>query len=148
MEKKKGSTNETNSRCKNLTKKDNNSKYFHAMTSKNMKQKLIKRLKIGGTWVEQKDEISKAIVEYFKDSFTQKPLPEIELEFGVFKQLSLEIVTQLEMLPTEEEIKLVVWSCDPQKALGYDGFNLKFIREMWDTLGGEVTDFMKQFFMN
>ena len=50
-------------------------------------------------------------------------------------KITVEDAQCLEMLPTVDEIRQVVWSCDPSKAPGVDGFNLNFVRNCWDTLG-------------
>ena len=41
-----------------------------------------------------------------------------------------------------------VWSCGPDKAPGFDGFNFKFIREMWEMLKDEIYEFVLSFFVN
>ena len=52
----------------------------------------------------------------------------------------------MEEIPTTEEIKDVVWSCDPSKAPGLDGFNLNFVRKMWDVVGAEFQKLVLDFF--
>ena len=41
-----------------------------------------------------------------------------------------------------------VWACGTDKAPGFDGFNFKFIREMWEVLKDEIYDFVMDFFVN
>lgn len=53
----------------------------------------------------------------------------------------------LEADPTNEEIMQAVWSCDGSKALGYYGYNLSFIKEVWDIIGPSICDFVKKFMM-
>lgn len=45
------------------------------------------------------------------------------------------------------EVKHAVLTCDPDRAAGYDGFNLRFIKEMWNTIGVDITHFVRQFFI-
>lgn len=52
----------------------------------------------------------------------------------------------LEAIPSREEVKNAVWACGIDKAPGFDGYNFKFIREMWDVIGGEIYDFVLKFF--
>lgn len=52
----------------------------------------------------------------------------------------------IERAPTREEIKSAVWGCDPTKAPGVDGFNLDFIRKMWDEIGEEFCIIVEGFF--
>lgn len=47
---------------------------------------------------------------------------------------------------SEDEITAAVWSCNPSKAPGYDGFNIKFIKYMWDIIGKDVISFVHNFF--
>lgn len=53
---------------------------------------------------------------------------------------------ELEIPPTREEIKKEVWSCESSKAPGYDGFNLGFIKKMWDIVGEEFIMMILNFF--
>lgn len=50
------------------------------------------------------------------------------------------------MLFIREEMKKKVWSCDSSKVLGYDGFNMGFIKSMWSILDGKVVDMVFDFF--
>lgn len=52
-----------------------------------------------------------------------------------------------EEISDEEEIKRVVWFCDFYKVPGYDGYNMGFIKNMWDTIGADFTDMVKKFFV-
>lgn len=51
-----------------------------------------------------------------------------------------------EALPSRGEVKDAVWACGTDKAPGFDGYNFKFIREMWDVLENEVFKFVIEFF--
>ena len=52
----------------------------------------------------------------------------------------------LEKTPTKAEIKQAVWACGIDKAPGFDGYNFKFIREMWDVIKDEIYDSVMEFF--
>ncbi|VFQ66831.1 unnamed protein product [Cuscuta campestris] len=41
-------------------------------------------------------------------------------------------------LPTEEEIKLIIWEMDPNSAAGPDGFNITFFKCCWDFIKSDV----------
>lgn len=40
-------------------------------------------------------------------------------------------------MPSREEIKSAVWSCESSRAPGYDGFNMGFIKKMWNSIGDD-----------
>ena len=69
---------------------------------------------------------------FFKELYKQKEVPFIEFEEGLVNRISGDDVALLEVMPLEEEIKLAVWTCDPAKGRGADGFNLNFVRKCWD----------------
>ena len=49
-------------------------------------------------------------------------------------------------MPSREEIVAVVYSCDPSKIPGYDGFNLNFIKKFWADFQEEICSFIYAFF--
>lgn len=51
----------------------------------------------------------------------------------------------LEMETTLEEVKRTVWSCGTDKSPGYDSFNFKFFRKIWDVIGNEILFFVQDF---
>lgn len=54
----------------------------------------------------------------------------------------------LEEIPSGIELKQVKWSSDPDKATGYDGFNIRYIKQMWTTIGDDLTQFIQVFFIS
>lgn len=51
-----------------------------------------------------------------------------------------------EVLFIREEIKKVVWDCDSNKVLGYDGFNMVFVKNMWEYIGDDFEKLIMNFF--
>lgn len=51
----------------------------------------------------------------------------------------------LEDCPTLDKIKIVVWACGTDKAIGYNVFNFKFFTEMWDEISADVFRFIQDF---
>lgn len=74
-------------------------------------------------------DVKKGIRDHFFACFTQEQLPNIQLPPGSFQQFPTLVANQLEIIPCAEEITRAVWSCDPSKASGYDGFNIKFVKK-------------------
>ena len=52
----------------------------------------------------------------------------------------------LEKTPSREEVKQAVWACGIDKAPGFDGYNFKFIREMWDVIKDDIYESVLEFF--
>lgn len=129
------------SRCKNLTKKDQNTIYFHTLASYTKKRNHIPRIIINGSILTEVNMITEGIRNYFEEHYKQENLPNIELPPGVFRKFDDSTRDQLENLPTEAESKAVVWSCDTNKTPRYDGFNISFVKEMWSTIGADVIRF-------
>lgn len=50
-------------------------------------------------------------------------------------------------MPTYLEVTQAGWCCDPNRALGYDGFNIRFAKEMWSIIRHDITKFVRQFFL-
>lgn len=69
------------------------------------------------------------IWNYFQEKYQHEPLSKIELPIGVFRKFYSTTISTLEAISNVYEIKEVVWSCDSNKAIGYDGFNMMFVKE-------------------
>ncbi|GKV36551.1 hypothetical protein SLEP1_g44670 [Rubroshorea leprosula] len=46
---------------------------------------------------------------------------------------------------SEEEVKRAMWSCECSKAPGPNGFNFKFIREMWEEIKDDMMGYVEDF---
>lgn len=55
--------------------------------------------------------------------------------------------SQLDEIPSALEIKQAVWSCNLDRAPGYDVFNIRFIKEMCPSLRTDITQSVRQFFL-
>lgn len=75
-------------------------------------------------------------------------MPKIEIQDGLVKKLSQQEANSLKGMPSDEEIKAAIWSCDLTKSPGYDGFNLNFIRKMWSVIGNEFMSLVVDFFQS
>lgn len=128
---------------KNLTTSDN-TKLFHEISSTNHKRKLIRKVRVNGEVVKGVAKIRARVrvLKNISNYFTQEKLPQIELPFGVFKRIKPDISLFLESIRDYDEVKKVVWNCEPSKALSYDYFDFKFIKEMWHEHGDGIVKFM------
>ena len=62
------------------------------------------------------------------------------------ERISYEEAKSLERILSLVEIKSAVWSCDPSKTSGLDGFNMNFSWKMWDVIRLEFEDVVLDFF--
>lgn len=129
----------------NLKLKDSNTKFFHTLANIKKRRKQITMLKSGNKRIKGVSNIKKEIESYIKNHFGQKKGPMLLLPPDGFRRISMESGLILERIPTMEEVKNAVWSCGVDKAPGFDGFNFKFYRGMWEEIGEEVFCFVKQF---
>jgi endonuclease/exonuclease/phosphatase family protein len=125
-----------------LSLKDHNSKFFHASTMIRRKRNEITQLMIDGRMVSGVEDLKEEINRYITARFSQEEVPELTFDLEDHPKVSEDQVALLEAMPTREEIKAAVWACGTDKAPGYDGFNFKGIREMWDSIQEDVFTFV------
>lgn len=101
-----------------------------------MRRRRLLKLKVGSEIISGKSNCKKSIRQ-----------PNITLPICSFKQSHPSLIPTLESIPSDEEIWEAIKSCDPDKALGYDGFNLRFLIKMWDIVGFEILAFVKSLFI-
>ena len=97
----------------------------------------IDRLRINGEEVSDELRIKSSIIDYFKDLYSKQQCTSFDISQLDFHKLSQEEHDRLEKPISREEIKEAIASCDPSKAPGYDGFNLKCIKKMWPMIEDE-----------
>ena len=129
-----------------FSKKDQNTKFFHATTLLRKKKQGISKIKINGNSVEGILNIKQTVREFFVNRFTQEAIPDFDFDMDSHKKISEEQARNLELIPSREEIKKAVWACGIDKAPGFDGFNFRFIREMWEEMKEEIFETITNFF--
>lgn len=93
------------------------------------------------------EEVKFRVKSHFVNCF-EEPLQDLPILGGLkFKQISSD-ANGLLLLPfTKEEIKgEEMWNCDGDKSLGSNEFNLKFIKESWGLLHGDIVAFLNKFY--
>lgn len=127
-----------------------NSRYFHLTTVTRRSRASISRIKdANGVWVEGNTNISNTIVNYFQTIFKSSE-PDIHIQ-------DLDIITptisdeenqNLVRDVSLEEIKDALFSMDPNKAPGPDGFTPLFYQKYWDIIHSDLFDAIKSFMTN
>lgn len=103
-----------------------------------MRKNLIDSITIDNHLLSDPNEIRIGIRSQMESNFKQLDLPNIFLPHNAFKSFSPSSVQMLEAIPSDSEIKDAAWSCDSDKASGYDGFNMFFIKKMWSSIGPDI----------
>lgn len=118
-----------NLREKWIKEGDRNTKYFHTLASIRKKRNSIEALTVGGTTIDNPDDIKKEACAYFKNIFREEFVKRPTFNNLAFNRVSEEDCTTLTAPFSHEEVDEVVASCDSQKAPGPDGFNFSFIKK-------------------
>ena len=128
--------------------KDHNTKFFHAAATFKKKKKEIIQTSINGTDVMGVTDLKREVRNYFTQRFRQEAIPDFDFNFDNHPKISAAQAEFLERIPSFDEVKQAVWSCGIDKAPGFDGYNFRFIREMWDTIKDEIYAFVLEFFVS
>ena len=126
--------------------KDHNTKFFHAATMFKQKKKEINQIKINGRRIVGIQNLKQEVRSFFEKRFAQEATPEFDFSMENHPKISEAQARNLETVPSTEEIEKAVWACGVDKAPGFDGFNFKFIREMWDEIKEEIFETVTKFF--
>ncbi|XP_019226954.1 PREDICTED: uncharacterized protein LOC109208320 [Nicotiana attenuata] len=127
---------------------DTNNKYFHSIIRERMRKTRIHRIKNeNGDWIEGNKEIAQPAIDHFNGIFTQ---PNSTSDMDILKWCDRLITDEdnehIMQKPTEEEIKEVIFSMDPNNAAGPDGFNGLFFQPTWRIVKNDVIEFVSAFF--
>lgn len=121
---------------------DLNSKVFHNIVNGRASRKFIGAANTEKGLVDSVDGVKDAIWSFFKNKFTELGENRPSLEGISLKSLFHAEVEYLEAPFLDEEIKEDVWSCDGSKSLGPNEYNFVFIKNCWNILKEEITNFM------
>ncbi|XP_071713725.1 uncharacterized protein [Rutidosis leptorrhynchoides] len=129
---------------------DENFKYFHASIRLRYNKCNILSLNINEVWNKNQVDVKNAVFENFVNIFNQpvSSKPELvswsdsDLRCGRLQHSDVEC---LEAEFTEPEIWSAVKDCGSTKAPGPDGFNLTFFKNFWDTIKGDLTEAVCEF---
>ena len=126
--------------------KDHNTKFFIASTLIRRKRNEILKTKVNGRCIQGVSNLKAEIRNFFAQRISQDPIPDFDFDLGNHPKISAGQAIALEAYPSREKVKNAVWACGVDKAPRFDGYNFKFIREMWDLICEEIYDFVLAFF--
>ncbi|XP_015944376.1 uncharacterized protein LOC107469520 [Arachis duranensis] len=100
------------SRSRHAKEMDKNTRYFHNLASARRRNNRIDALMIHGRVVRNQAKIKVAIRDFYKDLYQQEVSPNLGFRDGLVMQIDVEEATELELMPSVEEIKKAVWDCE------------------------------------
>ncbi|KAL0740221.1 hypothetical protein Bca4012_081734 [Brassica carinata] len=137
------------SRILRLQSGDRNTTYFHAATRG---RRAINKFSViedcEGKAVYKEHEIVQCISDYFTRIFSaQMSDSSLVVQEGLIPLVTAEMNTTLVALPNTLEIKEALFSINPDKAPGPDGFSASFYQTFWDIIGADVAADIQAFFV-
>ncbi|GLU23474.1 hypothetical protein SLE2022_394740 [Rubroshorea leprosula] len=124
---------------------DANTKFFHRCVKGRRRKNDISSILVGNQRLEEVNSMKDGVANYFETLFKEDVWQRPVLDGVEFKKISDEERAMLEAPFSEEEVRQAVWSCESTKAPGPDGFNFKFVKEMWGTLKEDVMGYVSDF---
>ena len=111
------------------------------------KKKVISQIKINGRRILGVANLKEEIRNHFAQRFAQDQVPKFDFNMDNHPKITEAQAVFLETTPSREEFKAAVWACGIDKAPGFDGFDFKFIREIWKEIKEEIYEFVMDFFI-
>lgn len=131
-----------------LKARDQNTRFFHAITKNRRAQNQIHSLvdADGKEWFEEGD-LGRVAEGYFKTLFSSEDVGISLQEWeNMPPKVSQDQNEELLQEVTLEEVKRAVFETNPQKCPGPDGMSAYFYQHFWETVGRDVTEMVKKFF--
>ena len=127
---------------------DRNSSYFHAKTrGRRMRNKFSVIEDAAGRPVYEETEIVNTISQHYSDLFTSGSSGSLDIVRETIRPLVSEDMNKgLITTPTLSEIRTAVFSINPDKAPGPDGFSASFYQTFWDIIGEDISRDIQGFF--
>ena len=131
------------SREKWLNEGDRNTKYFHKSTLYNRAQnKITSLINHRGERTNNPTEIANTLVEYFQKLLNNydgsNKEAQTKMLSSIPKLITPEDNNMLNKPITLEEVRLSVFSMNPDKSPGPDGFQAFFFQKCWDIVGEDL----------
>nr|GEY95648.1 RNA-directed DNA polymerase, eukaryota [Tanacetum cinerariifolium] len=105
---------------------------------KKRRQLAIRGILKDGNWIEDPSIVKSKFLGHFMARFQQSEGIIPVLDSNYISPISHVQRDLLERPFSRDEIKLAVWDCGGDKALGPDGFSFKFFTFFWDLIENDV----------
>ncbi|KAL7604801.1 uncharacterized protein LOC111915298 [Lactuca sativa] len=124
---------------------DKNTHFFHGYINNKKSKNFIHELIISGSWNTNVTTIKGEVFSFYQNKFQECWPSRQKLTNSDFNRLDLATSSSIEDPFMPEEIKEVIWACGGDKAPDPDGFTFDFIKNSWDLLKGDITEFVRYF---
>lgn len=133
---------------------DQNTRFFHMTATVRRRRNRVQALQNEqGEWLVREDEIRRQFVRHFKEIYKAGPelsSNELRLFTGEIEEeierIPTSAISDLEKLPTEQEIFWALNALGPMKAPGPDGVNAALVQQQWKAFGPTVVNEVMLFF--
>ncbi|XP_021859944.2 uncharacterized protein [Spinacia oleracea] len=125
---------------------DKNTSYFHHKASHRRHVNSIPGLlDEDGVWHSSREEMEDMVEVFFKSLFGSENPSEFEQAMaGTDLVVTEAMKVELDMEPSDEEIKVALFQMHPNKAPGPDGMHALFFQKFWHIVGVDIISFVKQ----
>ncbi|XP_070017747.1 uncharacterized protein [Nicotiana sylvestris] len=128
-------------------KGDENTKYFHSVVRGKRKLLNIHRINVDGQWVEGRDNIAIAAVNFYQDLFNSGNLDiDMSIMNCIPRLISDDDNIMLLAEPSQEEVRNAIFFINPNSSAGPDGFNSLFFQKTWDIIGDDMVNMVRVVF--
>lgn len=125
---------------------DSNSKYFHIIINWRRRQNMIRGINVNAGYGRRNLKKWKNMHGIFsKIGLVRRIGGRPCLDGVMFERITHEDNTMLIGKFGEMEIQEAIWECGSAKSLGPNGYNFRFIKKFWETLKGDVINFVNNF---
>ncbi|VFR02708.1 unnamed protein product [Cuscuta campestris] len=132
---------------------DANTKFFHGLVKeKRRTQRINVLMNENGEAIQDTCSLEDMVVHHFSTLFNgteQAATPEMYNDFmaSIPHLINNEQNTKLMALPSEQELKDILWGMDANSCAGPDGFNVTFFKGCWDIVKRDVTSACQEVFL-
>ncbi|XP_026420639.1 uncharacterized protein LOC113316707 [Papaver somniferum] len=124
---------------------DRNTKYYHRIAKSRRRRNTFSKLRIEGSWVEDKKTIKDSIVSHFQERFKLKDDFQFSLSNLGLNSISEEESVILEKRIEEEEVLLALKRLGQDRAPGPDGFQVNVIVKCWSFMKNDIMEVVRKF---
>ncbi|XP_049398963.1 uncharacterized protein LOC125862883 [Solanum stenotomum] len=131
---------------------DDNTRYFFSEIKHRRLKLATTQLKDeSGQWQTDQANIAQIFLNYYKKLLGEKTTSKIQAQRVVLQNGNvLGINHQMKLIEpfTEVDVKQAMFKIDNTKSPGPDGYGSGFFKEAWETVGGDITEAVLEFFQN